>query len=135
MKTKTALVLITAAAGFGFSLAQVFAQKPKMPVTSYRVAFENEKVRVLDYFAAPGGEACGFGKHYHPAHLAILLTDAKVRIKDAQGKTTIEDGKAGEMFWSPAETHEVEDVSGKQARCYVVEIKDSDWKPSTGLTK
>ena len=65
----------------------------------------------------------------------LLLTDARVRVVGADGKATVEDGKAGDIFWEPAATHEVEDVAGKNARCYVIEVKDKDWKPSTGLTK
>jgi beta-alanine degradation protein BauB len=136
MKTKSALVLILLAGCGGFFLARVFAQAPaRAERTINRVAFENEKVRVIDYRSGPGGPSCGFGRHSHPAHLTILLSDAKVRVVGADGKATIEDGKAGDMFWEPAATHTVEDVSGQDARCYVIEVKDKDWKPSTGLTK
>jgi beta-alanine degradation protein BauB len=135
MKTRSALTLALAAGCGGFLLARVFAQSPAQPRAVNRVAFENEKVRVLDYQAGPRAPACGFGKHSHPAHLTILLTDAKVRVVGPDGKATVEDGKAGDMFWEPAATHEVEDVSGNNSRCYVIEIKDKDWKPSTGLAK
>jgi hypothetical protein len=136
MKTKSVLVLTVAAACCGFLLARVLAQTPAPSDRAVnRVAFENEKVRVLDYASGPSGPACGFGKHSHPAHLTILLTDAKVRVVGSDGKASVEDGKAGDMFWEPAATHEVADVSGKDSRCYVIELKDGDWKPSTGLTK
>jgi quercetin dioxygenase-like cupin family protein len=111
------------------------AATPKAPRPAYTVKFENEKVRALEYVSEPKGDACGFGKHSHPDHLTILLTDAKVRVTGADGKVTVEDGKAGDMFWEPAATHMVEDVSGNAARYYVIEMKDKDWKPSTGLTK
>jgi hypothetical protein len=136
MKTRLAFALALAAGCGGFLLARVLAQSPESgPRAVNRVAFENEKVRVLDYQAGPRAPACGFGQHSHPAHLTILLTDAKVRVVGADGKAAIEDGKAGDMFWEPAATHEVEDVSGKNSRCYVIEIKDAAWKPSTGVTK
>lgn len=134
MKTPSVVALTLLAACGGFLLARVLAQSPgAAPRAVNRIAFENEKVRVLDYQAGPGAPACGFGRHSHPSHLTILLTDAKVRIVGADGKAAVEDGKAGDMFWEPAATHEVEDVSGKNSRCYVIEIKDGDWKPSTGL--
>jgi hypothetical protein len=136
MNKKTTLVLILAAGCTGFLLARALAQTSGSSGRAVnRVAFENEKVRVLDYSAGPGGPACGYGKHSHPAHLTILLTDAKVRVVGADGKATVEDGKAGDMFWEPAATHEVADVSGKNSRCYVVELKDAAWKPSTGMSQ
>jgi len=136
MKTKTTLLLLVVAASFGFFLARIVAQSPaKAGGAVNRVAFENEVVRVIEYSSQPGGPQCGFGKHSHPAHLAILLTDSKVRVVADDGKVTIEDGKAGEMFWEPAATHEVADISGKDGRCYLIEVKDKAWKPSTGLTK
>lgn len=135
MKLRLAIAFVLAAAG-GFSLAHVTAQVPMRAANAVnRVAFENEKVRVVEYQSGPNGPACGFGRHSHPAHLTILLTDARVRIVGADGKATVEEGKAGDMFWEPAATHEVADVSGKEARCYVIELKDGDWKPSTGLAR
>ena len=42
------------------------------------------------------------------------------------------EGKAGEVFWAPAETHAVENIFGRPMRAFMVEVKDKDWKPSTG---
>ena len=101
----------------------------------YKVAFENEKVRVIEYQTGSEKDVCGFGMHTHPPHLYIMLTDAKLRIVDADGKETFENSKAGDTGWAPAEKHIVENLSGESAGCYIIEIKDQDWKPSTGLTK
>ena len=118
-----------------FGSVAVFAQDAaKANPQQYKVAFENEKVRVLEYHSHPGGGICGVGVHSHPAHLTILLTDAAVKVTLPDGKIVTENGKAGDMFWSPAETHQVENV-GADAHCYIVELKDKDWKPSTGLAK
>jgi hypothetical protein len=109
------------------------AQDPsKINPRSYKVAFENERLRVLEYFSKPGLGVCGKGMHSHPAHLTIPLTDAKVKVTLPDGKVILAEGKAGEMFWSPGETHTTENVSGKNVRAYMVEMKDADWKPSTG---
>lgn len=110
------------------------ADAPKDGLTAYRVKFENDKVRVLEYSSKSGGGVCGHGVHSHPAHLTMLLTDAKVKIITPDGKTMVVEGKAGDTFWSPSETHAVENVSGQEARCDIIEIKDQDWKPSTGMT-
>ena len=53
---------------------------------NYRVMFENDKVRVLDYASLPGGGVCGVGRHTHPAHVTVQLTPVKVRVTDAQSK-------------------------------------------------
>lgn len=131
MKIRTLLAL---GAGLAAALS-AHAQEPVKPVAGGQVKFENDKMRVLEYRAEAGGAVCGFGKHSHPAHLTIILSDAKVKITTADGKEIVAQAKAGDMFWSPAEVHEVEDVSGQGAHCYLVEIKDQDWKPSTGLTR
>lgn len=99
---------------------------------SYKVVLENEKVRVLEYRSLPGFGVCGQGKHSHPAHLTIAISEGKVKVVDATGTIHAEDTKAGSVFWAPAETHSVENISGRPMRAFMVEIKDKDWKASTG---
>ncbi|MEO8346493.1 MAG: hypothetical protein ABI607_12440 [Betaproteobacteria bacterium] len=62
----------------------------------------------------------------------MQLTDAKVKVTAADGKVFVADVKAGDMFWSPAEIHTTDNLSGATVRAYIVEFKDKDWKPSTG---
>ena len=80
----------------------------------------------------PGMGVCGTGLHSHPDHVAIPLTAAKVKVVGEDGKTFIANLKAGEAFWDPAATHIAENIGGSGARAVIVEIKDRDWKPSTG---
>ena len=103
----------------------------KVNPRSYKVVFENERARVLEYVSKPGLGVCGQGRHFHPAHLTIQLTDAKVKIVQ-NGKTLVAQAKAGDVFWGPEEWHTVENVGGAEARAYIVELKDASWKPSTG---
>jgi len=119
-------------AAFGAVSNPTLAQDPvKVAPRSYRVAFENDKVRVLEYYSRPGVGICGQGRHYHPAHLTVALTDAKARVLFEDGKTIVAENKAGDMFWAPAETHTTENVGKREMRAYMVEIKDAAWKPST----
>lgn len=90
---------------------------------SYRVALENDKLRVLEFNSRPGMAVCGSGMHSHPAHLTIALTAAKARVKLPDGKVIVAENKAGDVFWSGAETHEVENISGKDVRALIVELK------------
>jgi len=95
---------------------------------------QRAKVRTILYQTGSGKNVCGFGMHSHPAHLYIQLNAAKFRVTTPDGKTTIEEGKAGEVGWEPAVTHRVESVSGESVTTYLVEVKDKDWKPSTNLS-
>lgn len=125
--------LIALFAAFGASVpAAASAQDAvKMAPRNYRVAFENDKVRVVEYHSKPGVGLCGQGRHFHPAHLTIALTDAKARVTLPDGKVIEAANKAGDVFWAPAEMHTVENIGRADVRAYIVEIKDAAWKPST----
>jgi hypothetical protein len=91
---------------------------------NYRVAFENDKLRVLEYNSRPGMGVCGDGMHSHPAHLTVLLSTGKVRIKTPDGKVEVHsDIPVGAVFWSNAETHENENISGSNIRSLLIELK------------
>ena len=93
---------------------------------NYRVAFENDKLRVLDYNGRPGMGVCGDGMHSHPAHLTILLSTGKVRIKTPDGKVEVHgDVPVGAVFWSDGETHEVENISASNVRLLLIEFKST----------
>ena len=128
------LLALFAALGAGIGESQ--AQDPvKVAPRNYRVAFENEKVRVLEYYSRPGIGMCGQGRHFHPAHLTISLTDSRVRVTLPDSKVIVADSKAGEMFWAPAGIHVTENIGRGDSRAYMVELKDADWKPSTWSEK
>lgn len=97
----------------------------KVQPQSYRVAFENDKVRVLEFNSRPGMGVCGNGVHSHPAHLTVLLSNAAVRVTTADGKVEQHDDmRLGELFWSEAETHSVENISGNNIRSLILELKN-----------
>ena len=112
------------------------AQDPvKAAPRNFRVAFENDKVRVLEYNVRPGLWLCGQGWHYHPAHLVISLTDVKAKVTLEDGKVIVAEDKPGTVFWAPAGRHMAENLGTKVARAYIVESKEGDWKPSTWSEK
>jgi hypothetical protein len=93
---------------------------------NYRVVLENAKLRVLEFNSRPGMGVCGSGWHSHPAHLTVLLSDAAVRVTTPDGKVQQRSGvPLGETFWSEAETHIVENVSGNNIRSLIIELKES----------
>lgn len=99
---------------------------------SYRVVLENDRVRVLEYKSRPGLGVCGQGMHYHPAHVTVSLTGAKLKVTTPDGKATFVDVPPGEVFFSEAQTHSAEIIGGSGTRSYIIELKGKDWKPSTG---
>lgn len=99
---------------------------------SYRVVLDNDKVRVLEYRSRPGLGVCGQGLHYHPAHVTVSLTGAKIKRTQDDGKVVFAEVPPGHVFYAEAETHSAEVIGGLNTRTYIVELKGKDWKPSTG---
>ena len=95
----------------------------RMMPSNYRVVLDNTRVRVLEFNSRPGMGVCGTGVHSHPAHLTTALTAVKARVTLPDGKSFVVENKAGDVFWSEAETHEVENISGKDVRALIVELK------------
>jgi beta-alanine degradation protein BauB len=91
---------------------------------AYRVGLDNDQMRVLDFVSRPGMGVCGSGVHSHPPHLTVALSDCRVHVRE-NGKDFIAENKLGDVFWSPAVTHETENVSGRDVRALIVELKPS----------
>jgi quercetin dioxygenase-like cupin family protein len=116
---RNALVGLVASA----TASALAAQDPaRVQPRSYRVVFENAEVRVLEYSSLPGMGVCGTGVHSHPRALNILMTPARVRVT-ANGKTFVATNKEGDVFYTPAVTHEAENISGHGVRALMVEFK------------
>ncbi len=90
---------------------------------AYKVVFENDKLRVLEFNSKPGMGICGNGMHSHPAHLTVALSPAKVRIRLPDGKEFVGENQLGDVFWAEAETHETENIYGRDVRALMVELK------------
>jgi beta-alanine degradation protein BauB len=119
-------------AGLGGLAAQLgasgaAAQDPVrvMPRT-YRVVFENDKVRVLEYTSRPGMGICGEGMHSHPARLNIVLNGWQSLASAPNSPARAVQRKDGEVFWREAETHKVENVGKTNSRVLMVELKTPD---------
>ena len=88
-----------------------------------QVILENDKVKVTEFVSAPGGDACGTGKHSHKERLVIAVTDSSIKLTTEDGKTQNLDLKAGTAFWGNAETHSVVNTGKQPAKFYAVEVK------------
>jgi beta-alanine degradation protein BauB len=110
------------AAQFGISRAEAQDAAKVMP-RAYRVAFENDLVRVLDFVGRPGMGICGEGMHSHPAHLTIVMTDWQGAVSTPGSAAKPRQRKAGDVFWAEAETHKVENTGKANSRVLIVELK------------
>jgi beta-alanine degradation protein BauB len=63
----------------------------------YKVVLENDRVRVLEARAQPGGRT---EMHSHPANVTIAITDGKYRFTPPDGRTTEAELKAGQAVTS-----------------------------------
>ena len=113
-------ILALAFGVFGFS---AIAKSQTISQDTTRVILENSKLKVTEYVSTAGKDVCGKGKHYHGAHLSILLTDAKVQVINADGKAQLFELPAGTTFWSEPETHVAINNGTKTVRAYIVELK------------
>jgi beta-alanine degradation protein BauB len=68
----------------------------------YKVIFENDCVRVLDYKDKPGERTV---QHRHPAFVLYSLSSFSRTIMLPDGKTLKRQFNPGDVMWSDAQTH------------------------------
>jgi beta-alanine degradation protein BauB len=95
---------------------------------AYRVVLENDRLRVLEFNSRPGMGVCGNGMHSHPPHLSVALSPAKAKVRLPDGKTITAENRLGDVWWAEAETHEVENITGRDVRALIIELKPSSGK-------
>ncbi len=107
---------------FMFALASVvMAQDPvKVDSNHYKVEFENSQVRVLRIKVGPGEKSV---MHRHPNAVAIFLTDTTGKFTFPNGTTQDITRKAGDALWTPASTHQPENVGNQPFELILVELK------------
>jgi beta-alanine degradation protein BauB len=128
LSRRQAVALLSA---FGVNAEALAQDAVSAEPRSFRVVVDNPNVRVLEYKSRPGLGVCGQGLHYHPAHVTVSLTGAKLK-KTEHGKTSLVEIPPGHVFYAEAETHSAEIIGGSGTRTYIIELKGKDWQPSTG---
>jgi hypothetical protein len=86
----------------------------------YKVRFENDRVRVLEYRDMPGEKT---HQHRHPAFVLYAVTPFKRKITLPDGKFMLREFKAGDLLWSDAQTHIGENVGDVPTHVIMVEMK------------
>jgi quercetin dioxygenase-like cupin family protein len=87
----------------------------------YRVLFENEKVRLLEYRDKPGGVS---PMHSHPAHLVYVINSGKRKFTFPDGKSVVAELKGGESMWFDAVEHAGENVGTADTHVLIFELKE-----------
>lgn len=97
------------------------AQDPvKVDPQHYKVEFENANVRVLRVKVGVGEKSI---MHRHPNAVAIFQTSGRVKFTFPNGKTEERDIVAGTTLWTPAITHQPENIGSDGFEVILVELK------------
>ena len=91
----------------------------------YRVIFENDRVRVLEYRDQPGDRT---HPHRHPDSVMVTLSSFRRRVS-AGGKQVDVELAAGEVRWVGAQEHTGENTGSTGTHGIFVELKEP--APST----
>lgn len=88
----------------------------------YRVIFENDRVRVLDYTDEPGEQT---EPHDHPDSVMYTLTSFHRRLYAENGERDVEI-RAGMAGWLPAQRHAGHNIGRTATHVIFVELKNGD---------
>jgi hypothetical protein len=100
-----------------------FAQDPvKTDGDKYKVIFENDCVRVLDYKDRPGDRT---QQHKHPAFVLYSLSTFKRSITLPNGKVLQRQFKEGDVMWSDSQTHIGTNTGDTPTHVILVEMKSA----------
>lgn len=86
----------------------------------YKVKFENDRVRVLEYTDKPGEKT---QQHDHPAFVLYVVSPFKRTLTLPDGKVLTREFKAGDVMWSDAQTHIGENVGTSPTHVIMIEMK------------
>lgn len=96
----------------------------------YKVVFENEQVRVLEYVDRPGDRT---SLHAHPDSVMYTLSSFRRRLYSGDGETRDVEIAAGTTGWLPAQQHAGHNIGGSDTHVIFVELKDRTPAPTTEL--
>jgi hypothetical protein len=87
----------------------------------YRVVFENDRVRVLEYRDRPGDVT---HPHGHPDSVMVTVTSFRRRLHGDDGRQVDVDLAAGEARWIGAQEHAGENIGTTETHSIFVELKE-----------
>lgn len=87
----------------------------------YRVVFENDRVRVLEYLDQPGDRT---EPHDHPDSVMVTLTTFRRRLSTDHEERDVEIA-ANTAAWLPAQRHAGHNIGDTPTNVIFVELKES----------
>jgi quercetin dioxygenase-like cupin family protein len=87
----------------------------------YKVVFENDRVRVLEYTDRPGEKTT---PHEHPDSVMYTLSSFRRRLVAGGVQREVE-LEAGKVNWLPAQQHYGENIGNSETHVLFVELKDA----------
>lgn len=94
----------------------------------YKVIFENERVRVLEYTDKPRDRT---SPHHHPDSIMYTLSSFERRLIHDDRETEVE-LEAGRVAWLAAQDHSGENIGETETHVLFVELKEA--APPSGAT-
>ena len=88
--------------------------------TLYKVVFENERVRVLEYRDQPGDQTT---PHRHPDSVMFTLSGFRRRVS-VDGRHVDVDLEPGQVRWVGAQQHVGENTGDTDTHVFFVELKE-----------
>ena len=87
----------------------------------YRVLFENDRVRVLEYADSPGDRT---SPHSHPDSVMVTLSDFSRRLWAGDREVEL-DLTAGQVRWLDAQEHSGMNIGQTPSHSVFIELKES----------
>ena len=87
----------------------------------YKVIFENDRVRVLEYRDEPGART---SPHEHPDSVMVTLSGFDRRLVAADGQSRDVTLEPGQVRWLDAQTHSGENIGETPTYVLFVELKE-----------
>lgn len=94
----------------------------------YKVIFENDRVRVLEYTDAPGDRTT---PHEHPDSVMYTLSAFRRRLLTDDGQRDVEIA-AETVAWLPAQRHAGHNIGDTPTHVIFVELKEGSADTATG---
>jgi beta-alanine degradation protein BauB len=86
----------------------------------YRIVFENDRVRVLEYHDQPGARTV---PHRHPDSVMVTLSPFRRRLEGTNDTVDVE-LPAGVTRWLDAQEHAGENIGETDTRVLLIELKE-----------
>jgi hypothetical protein len=93
----------------------------------YKVIFENDRVRVLEYRDKPGQKTA---PHYHPDYVLYAVNSFRRALTlPIENKSAVRDVQAGNVAWGQAQVHIGENVGTTETHVIMIELKSPGGAP------